>query len=260
MLHLGQPQILELDVFDNDVDENIEEPVEEDLESDTEDSDFTGDEQEEFDEVSLDEKSNENGMLDELDLEVKTEPRMALGHENADGNEGHLIVSKVTKVFKQGRLWSRNRDGSVSLKEGDIFTCKEDLLAVMKDYYVQQWICLRKLRNDRKRCTQKCANVDYIWRIHTSVLIDKSTWMIMRHSRKHICGRTEANKSASLRWVATHLLSYYIANPNAAVENMEDFIMTKYGVRVPKHTLWRARKLMKAEIEGSHDDGHNKLP
>ncbi|KAJ8419659.1 hypothetical protein Cgig2_009798 [Carnegiea gigantea] len=45
--------------------------------------------------------------------------------------------------------------------------------------------------------------------------------------RKHICDRTEANKSASSRWVATDLLSYYRANSNATVENMEDFIMTK---------------------------------
>ena len=84
--------------------------------------------------------------------------------------------------------------------------------------------------------------------------------MIKRHSGKHICGRIEANKSASSRWVATHLLSYYKANPNAAIENMEDFIMTKYGVRVAKHILWRARKLMKIKIEGSHDDGYKKLP
>ena len=81
------------------------------------------------------------------------------------------------------------------------------------------------------------CNVECTWRIHASVLVDKSTWMIRRHSGKHICGRTEANKSASSRWVAFNLLSYYRANPNAAVENMEDFIMTKYGVKVPKHTL-----------------------
>jgi len=60
--------------------------------------------------------------------------------------------------------------------------------------------------------------------------------------------------------IATHLLSYYRANPNAAIENMEELIMTKYKVRVPKHTLWRARKLMKIQIKGCHDDGYKKLP
>jgi len=41
---------------------------------------------------------------------------------------------------------------------------------------------------------------------------------------------------------------------------MEDFIMTKYGVKVPKHTLWRARKLMKIQVKGSQDEGYMKLP
>ena len=86
-----------------------------------------------------------------------------------------MVVSKMAKVFKQGRLWSRNRDGSVSLKEGDIFACKEDLLTVMKDYYVQQGTTLRKIMNDRRRYTQKCANMECTWRIHASVLVDKST-------------------------------------------------------------------------------------
>ncbi|KAJ8442964.1 hypothetical protein Cgig2_019537 [Carnegiea gigantea] len=109
-------------------------------------------------------------------------------HEDADGNEGHVIISKLAKVFKQGRLWGRNRDGSVSLKEGDKFACKEDLLIAMKDYY-------------------------------------------------HICGRTEAKKSASSRWVVIFLLSYYGANPNAAVKNMEDFIMTQSIQGSPNETI-----------------------
>ncbi|KAJ8451191.1 hypothetical protein Cgig2_013963 [Carnegiea gigantea] len=250
VLELGQPQIPQLDVFDSDVDENAEAQVEEYLESDSEDSDFNVDEHEESDEVSLDDESDDNEVVDDLDLELDTEQRMRLGHVDADGSQGHVIVTKMAKVFKQGRLWSRNRDGSVSLKEGDIFTCKEDLLTVMKDYCVQQGISLRKIRNDRRRYTQKCANVECTWRIHASVLVDKSTWMIRRHSGKHICGRNECNKSATSRWVASNLLSYYRANPNAAVENMEDFIMTKYGVEVPKHTIWRAMKIMKNKFEG----------
>ncbi|KAJ8437761.1 hypothetical protein Cgig2_009476 [Carnegiea gigantea] len=180
--HDFDPQIPQLDAFDSDVDENVEEQVKEYLELDSEDSDFNVDEQELSDEVSLDDKSDDNEVLNELDLELDTEQRMRLGHVDADGSQGHVVVSKMAKVFTQGRLWSRNRDGSVSLKEGDIFTCKEHLLT----------------------------------RIHASVLVDKSTWMIRRHSGKHIYDRTEGNKSASSRWVASNLLSYYRANPNAA--------------------------------------------
>ncbi|KAJ8425504.1 hypothetical protein Cgig2_015878 [Carnegiea gigantea] len=171
VLDLGQPQIRQLDAFGSDVDENVE----------NENNDFNVDEQEEFAEVSLDDKSNDNEVLDELDLELDTEQRMRLGHVHTYGSQGHVIVSKMAK------------------------------------------------------------------RIHASVLVDKSTWMMRRHSGKHICGRTDSNKSASSRWVASNLLSYYRANSNATVKNMEDFIMTNYGVKVPKHTLWRAKKLMKIQ-------------
>ena len=57
-------------MFDSNVDENLEEPINENLELDSEDSDFKGDELEEFDEVSLDEESDENEVFDELALEV----------------------------------------------------------------------------------------------------------------------------------------------------------------------------------------------
>ncbi|KAJ8437330.1 hypothetical protein Cgig2_015061 [Carnegiea gigantea] len=117
VLDLGQSQISQLDVFDSDVDENVEEPVEEDLESYSEGN----------------EELDENEVLDELDLEIDTEQIMTLGHKDAYGNESYVIVSEMAKVFKQGRLWSRNRDGSKSLKEGNTFTCKKELLTVMKD-------------------------------------------------------------------------------------------------------------------------------
>ncbi|KAJ8430847.1 hypothetical protein Cgig2_034174 [Carnegiea gigantea] len=118
-----QVQPMSKDAFDSDVDENVEEQVEEYLESDSEDSDFNVDEQEESDEVSLDDESDDNEVLDELDLELDTEQQIRLGHVDADGSQGHMVVSKMAKVFKQGRLWSMNRDGSVSLKEGAWFHC-----------------------------------------------------------------------------------------------------------------------------------------
>ena len=74
VLDLGQPQIPQLDAFNSDVDENVEEQVEEYLELDSEDSDFNVDEQEESDKASLDDESDDNEVLDELDLELDTEP------------------------------------------------------------------------------------------------------------------------------------------------------------------------------------------
>ena len=87
---------------------------------------------------------------------------MALGHGNVNDNVGEniLIVNKMAKVFRQGKLWTTNRDVKVSLAVGDIFTSKENLLNVMKDYCVQHGITLRKIKSTRSRYTQKCINND----------------------------------------------------------------------------------------------------
>ncbi|KAJ8426493.1 hypothetical protein Cgig2_029235 [Carnegiea gigantea] len=90
-------KIPQLDAFDSDVDENVEEQVEEYLESDSEDSYFNVDEHEESDEVLLDDESDDNEVLDDLDLELDTKQRMRLGHVDADGSHGHVVVTKKAK-------------------------------------------------------------------------------------------------------------------------------------------------------------------
>ena len=81
--------------------------------------------------------------------------RMTIGHHSIhdDMGENLLIVNKTTRVFRQCKLWSRNRDGNVSLAIGDIFTNKEEFLNVMKDYCMQHGISLRKIKNTRSRYT-----------------------------------------------------------------------------------------------------------
>ena len=59
---------------------------------------------------------------------------MVLGHQlvDEDRSGSQLVVNKMAKVFQKCRLWSKGRDGKVKLAPGDIFTCKEDLLKVMR--------------------------------------------------------------------------------------------------------------------------------
>jgi len=63
-------------VFDTDLNENVKQPIEEDLEEDSDNSDFIGGEEKDSDEVSLDEESVDNKVLDELDFEANIEQMM----------------------------------------------------------------------------------------------------------------------------------------------------------------------------------------
>ncbi|KAJ8428902.1 hypothetical protein Cgig2_024971 [Carnegiea gigantea] len=114
---LCQPQIGEVDVFDSDVEENLGQASDE--ESDHDDNEDNG--SEEFDSLSLDEDDDlqdENESLDDVDLENDTQLRMTIGHGSFhdDVGENLLIVNKMARVFRQGKLWSRNRDGTGIIK------------------------------------------------------------------------------------------------------------------------------------------------
>ncbi|KAJ8435399.1 hypothetical protein Cgig2_009650 [Carnegiea gigantea] len=153
MHSLCQPQIGEVDVFNNDVEENLGQV--DDKDSDHGDSDDNG--SEEYDSFSLDEEDDletNNELLDDLDLENDTQLCMSLGHGSIDDDVGEnlLIVNKWLRY--SGKVsCGGNRDRKVSLAVGDIFTSKEELLNVMKDYYVQHGITLRKIKNTRSRYT-----------------------------------------------------------------------------------------------------------
>lgn len=208
--------------------------------------------------MSLDEESDIDD-FDDRDLKNDTLEGQLLGYDGED-DDGPIVTSKLARVFKQGRLWSRNRDGSVTLNNGDIFSCKQDLLIVMKDFCVLEGFTLRKIKNDRRRYTQKCSNLACTWRIHASVMVDKITWMLRSLTGNHTCPRRESNNNASSRWVANHLLTEFRSYHDMTVEVMQDRIMTKFGLHIEDYTCWRAKKIMKQIVEGKYDDGYKVLP
>jgi len=50
----------------------------------------------------------------------------------------------MSKVWKRGAVWSRNRDGSISLVLEHIVASKQDLLQVLNDFLYSRWFSLTK--------------------------------------------------------------------------------------------------------------------
>jgi len=141
----------------------------------------------------------------------------------------------MAKVFQKGRLWSKGRDRKVKLPPGDIFTCKENLLKVMRKYCIQEGVSFRKLRNDRKKHTQKCFDSRCTFRIHALVLVDNITWIIRSTAGSHVCPVAEENKMANSRLVVSHLFEDFRSNPNMDGKCIQDIIMRRYEVFIPNH-------------------------
>jgi len=92
---------------------------------------------------------------------------------------------------------------------------------------------LRKVRNHNKRYTQQCSNLTCTFRLHASVLVDKTTWMIKSIRGSHVYVVIEVNKCVGSRWVATHLLADLKSNPNMDANGTQQTIVTRYGVHIP---------------------------
>ena len=76
--------------------------------------------------MSLDEVSGNSASGDDEELEVEVEQRTELGAHIIDSDAGKdLVVNKMARTLRQGTLWTKNRDGKVSLLPGHMFTCKE---------------------------------------------------------------------------------------------------------------------------------------
>ncbi|VFQ94034.1 unnamed protein product [Cuscuta campestris] len=266
---LSKPEIPTLDIFFEEVVlpsqaeiQSGQVDTDEENES-TEDDDFDGGEDSteclSSEELSMDEKSATD---DEIDVEADTANRMRLDHmdEDEDDYGNQSVVEKMAKVFRTGRLWVRSRDGKVELKVGDIFSCKEDFLRVMKDYTIQKGITLRKLKNDKRRYTHTCINENCKFRIHASVLVDRHSWMIKTLCEEHVCSVKEHHKRAGASWVASHFLEDFRSNKEMKASTLQKLVLSKFTTYIPKYTCWRAIKLMREIVDGRHEDGYKLLP
>lgn len=61
--------------------------------------------------------------------------RVTLGHDyiGHDTGEWWLIINKMVKVFKQGKLWNKSMDGKMGLAVGD-------LRQVNKSSWMWRWL------------------------------------------------------------------------------------------------------------------------
>ena len=108
---LTTPQITELDKF-FDEDDNLEKGSavqRSDDDDDSEGSEYDDVETDEFEQESLDEENGESDGLEDIDLDSSTEGRKCLGYEfeDEDGSSSQLLVNKMARVFKEGKLWRK---------------------------------------------------------------------------------------------------------------------------------------------------------
>ncbi|KAJ8426704.1 hypothetical protein Cgig2_020691 [Carnegiea gigantea] len=168
--------------------------------------------------------------------------------------------SMWNKVYQNGSMWIRDLNGKVSIKPGDIFLDKEQWVKVLRDYTIQEGICLKKVKNDKLRHIVVCKGKDCEFRVHTSRLGDGKTWQVKTFRSVCKCARDAHNNMASYKWIAEQLMPDFKANPDLQVNSMIQLCMERYGLVAPDYKCRSAKKLMKAWVDGRHDESYARLP
>ncbi|XP_021748812.1 uncharacterized protein LOC110714578 [Chenopodium quinoa] len=167
----------------------------------------------------------------------------------------------MDKTYKNGKIWSYQEFGSITLEPWLIFGDRQSFLDVFKDYCVQEGFGVYVEKSDKTRLIARCAIENCNWRIHASTMTDKVRWAIKTLTGEHrSCGRLERNPIVSSEWLCRHLQSDIEANPDIAVESLQRICMERFRLQVKKRLLYKVRAMSKEIIHGHFGEAYSLLP
>ncbi|KAK3184792.1 hypothetical protein Dsin_032078 [Dipteronia sinensis] len=81
-------------------------------------------------------------------------------------------------ISRRGKPYKKAEGGRVVLEVGQLFNNLQHFRQVLRDFMVQEGFKLKRIKNDKERYTAECAYEGCSWRIHSSPVNDKTTFMI----------------------------------------------------------------------------------
>ena len=133
---------------------------------------------------------NEDDIGDEL-MVLSENSSSDESFQNLDDNEtGDLIVPDSEseqemdplKEVLRNKMWTYNPREDIEFKKGQLFTNVDAFRAALKDYVIQKGFPIKRLKNEKTRCTAICDVDGCSWRIHASPIADSVTFMIKSYN------------------------------------------------------------------------------
>ncbi|TXG53399.1 hypothetical protein EZV62_022568 [Acer yangbiense] len=117
-------------------------------------------------------------------------------HESSDDEvqrPGHSPRGKPYKKFAGGR---------VHFEVGQLFNNLNHFKLVLRDYVVQEGFKLKRIKNAKECYTAECAYEGCSWRVHASLVDDRTNFIIKTMNGIHCCQKIHKNQEANANWVA----------------------------------------------------------
>nr|XP_027071981.1 uncharacterized protein LOC113696796 [Coffea arabica] len=130
----------------------------------------------------------------------------------------------------RSKMWTYNRREDIEFKKWQLFTNIDAFQADLKHYVIQKGFPIKKLKNEKTRCTAICAIDGYKWRIHASPIADSITFMIKSYSSKHTCVMDNKNCEATSDWMAKKLVTLMRTHPHMSRKGIEAEMLKQHNL------------------------------
>ncbi|KAK3198187.1 hypothetical protein Dsin_021602 [Dipteronia sinensis] len=174
---------------------------------------------------------------------------------NSDEDEG---ISRHVRD-RRGIHYKEADNGRVVLEVRYLFNNPHHFTQVLRDLVVQEGFQLRRIKNDKDRYTAVCAYEGCSWRIHASLMEDRTTFMIKTLHPRHYCQKVHKNQKAAASWVANRFKVLNKENPYIKVKFLAREKHRIYGLNLPAYTLYRTKNRVLNKTDKENEESCDML-
>ncbi|KAL2892888.1 BRCA1-A complex subunit RAP80 [Bienertia sinuspersici] len=150
--------------------------------------------------------SDEDGMYEPSSIEeIDDNTNCTLEDEDELNSNEMTVINQqeydahnyIERLYNNGELYKDEGYGNIIPKPWLLFTEKQQLRDVIRNYYIQSGFSVVVERASNHQYTVRCSDQRCPWRLHASKLVDGVTWAIKNiEPSEHSCIETENSMSA----------------------------------------------------------------
>ncbi|KAH9697417.1 SWIM-type domain-containing protein [Citrus sinensis] len=171
-----------------------------------------------------------------------------LSNCDSDDNEfGEDSNDEINKVLAKMDATMRENmyipsEDPVVFRIGQYFRNFRQLSWALRNYAVENRFKMFKHKFERSRITVGCAFFQCPWFLHAAKTRFEPPFLIKRLHNVHTCQRDLKTPKCTAEFIAVKFASTFIEQPDTKVEWFISKLRRRYGVKVNKHKIYRAKK------------------
>ncbi|KAL2892423.1 Zinc finger CCHC domain-containing protein 12 [Bienertia sinuspersici] len=135
------------------------------------------------------------------------------------------------KLYKNGEMYVDEEFGKIVLKPWQLFTDKQHLRDVVRDYCIQCGFSVIVPRANNSKYTVICSSGNCRWRLHAGRLPDGMTWAIKSiQNPEHTCvGLKSRNPMVNVKWATRVLMEDIRANNDISAKTLNKYLLQRWA-------------------------------